>query len=140
MKTWLIVAVLAACTGGKAAAPKEPMKPVVQAPPPSECQAIATHIADTVMAMKDPPKTDKATIASVVGKHCDADGWSADAKKCLAAMTEATADDCGKLLTDDQNEKLMQDMLEHLPKDEHSDPGDDPPPPDSSGDPCEGGE
>ena len=166
LKQSVFVLAIAACGGGakssgNAMTPEKPL-------PSSECAMMASHVADVVMTFKEPPPTTKDVVANVVTKRCEADAWSADAKKCLSVM--ANEDDAKKCitttLTDDQHKKVMDDMDARMGHHKHHDdadinaeegmpaPASAPPPrskapaapakgptkPTSGADPCEGGE
>jgi len=141
MNKLLLVIAIAACGGGKPAHKDTMMKPMESAP--TECQVVAAHVAESVTTWKDPPPVDKKTIADVIGSHCEADQWSAEAKKCFGSMTEANAEECRKTLTQDQHDKVYGDMMSKMKPPAQGAPAPDGASgggPSKSNDPCEGGE
>ncbi|HZJ63373.1 MAG TPA: hypothetical protein VFD36_07585, partial [Kofleriaceae bacterium] len=58
-----------------------------------------------------PPPTEAAdALRNLIRERCEQDGWSADATKCLIAMTSVKdAEPCAKLMTDEQQAALVRD-------------------------------
>ncbi|MFT3697763.1 MAG: hypothetical protein QM831_31780 [Kofleriaceae bacterium] len=99
MKHVLFLA-LVAC-GGHSAAPANP------GGTPATCdQAVGN-------AMKFAPSdVNQAEETPEIVKHCNDDGWSAEVRNCLvAAKTEPELDQCDKMLTPDQSQKVSAHVM-----------------------------
>ena len=58
-----------------------------------------------------PPPTEAAdALRNLIRERCEHDGWSAEATKCLIAMTSVKdAEPCARLMTDEQQAALVRD-------------------------------
>ncbi len=151
-----LAVVLAACGAGS----KSSQQTMPMAQQPSECEVMAKHVAGVVMRFQEPPPTTEDAVADVIGRHCESDGWSADAKQCLGGATdEPSVKACVSSLTEQQHDAVMTDFraLVGVHKDEAKTTDASPPPPPQpepntggsipgggdggdGADPCEGGE
>ncbi len=108
--------------------------------PAPECSAVADRMVEQMLTGKVPRPGRETVdgIKTIISTRCEADAWTASAKRCLVTMkNEADADRCAGLLTDEQQAALVRD--ERARSNSQEVPAAAPPPARSS-DPCEGGE
>jgi hypothetical protein len=77
------------------------------------CAAVADAMVGMMMEGKNQENAAETAEAfnTIIEKRCDADVWSPEARKCLAAMrTRADAEQCSTLLTDEQQANLVRDQ------------------------------
>lgn len=155
MKRVALLFVVAACGGSAKPAKSPDLTGGGGTAGLSECGIVGSHVADAVFSWKEPPPTKKENVALVIKERCEADQWTAEAKKCFGAITdEESAKPCVETLTKDQHDKVMNAMeatFDHKAKHGEGSPAPasapppPPPPPGKGGpakgaDPCEGGE
>ena len=102
---WSLVVLVIACGGS----PKPAEPPA--APPAPTCDRTAGHMVDLLAEGKDPRPPDEVIngLIARIRTRCEEDGWTAEARHCLAKMqTAQDADDCGTLLTAAQQEALVK--------------------------------
>lgn len=159
MRTALLVLVLGCGGGGKKAA--EAPKDTTPA-----CAAVADAMIGIMLLNKEQTPKLKETMdgfTAIIRTRCEADGWTAEAKTCLAAMkTQPDAERCAPMLTEEQQANLVRDEKAKYgaPAEAESEAarqdatapasrGAPPPPPEPKaakkgspkpGDPCDGGE
>ncbi|MBA2541550.1 MAG: hypothetical protein H0V17_18045 [Deltaproteobacteria bacterium] len=152
-----IALVLAACGGSEKSA--QSTGPGGATAGLSECAVVGGHVSESVMKWKEPPPTTKESVARVISERCEADQWSAAAKKCFGSISdEESAKPCVDTLSKDQHDKVMNAMeatFDHKGHAGHdADDADEqqggtgsrapasarPPAPSKGADPCEGGE
>jgi len=62
-------------------------------------------------ARAETPTEEADALRNLIRERCEHDDWSAEATRCLIAMTQlADAAPCAKLLTDDQQAALVRDQ------------------------------
>jgi len=151
LKVGSLVLVIAACSSGPKSSSSQTMPMTAAAPPPpSECQVVAKHVAEVILTFPKAPKAAPDAVADALRPHCESDGWSADAKQCLGAITdEPSANACLPKLTEAQRDAVMKALDKFTPDDT---PAESPAPmPEGAGggasdgggdgaDPCQGGE
>jgi hypothetical protein len=103
---WLVVA-LAACGSSSPPPPAAPKGPTA-------CARASDNMVAMMLArlpQGEPAPTEEADgIRNLIRERCEHDGWSAEAIRCLTAMTAmADAAGCAKLLTEDQQAALVSD-------------------------------
>ena len=109
MRGWIVVALvtLAACP--------PPPTPQAAAPKgPTPCARASDNLVQAMVARlphADPVPTETAdALRNLIRERCEQDGWSAEATKCLIAMTSVKdAEPCAKLMTDEQQAALVRD-------------------------------
>jgi hypothetical protein len=103
-----LVAILVLGCGGSG---KPAQAPNAQAP---ACAAVADAMMSIMLAGKEQTPRLAETSAGfneIIRTRCDADGWTAEARSCLAAMkNQADAERCGQLLTEEQTSNLVRDQ------------------------------
>jgi len=93
--------------------PAEP--PAAPAPKgPTACARASDSMVQTMLdrLSKDgPPPTEAAdALRNLIRERCEHDGWSAEATRCLIAMTSVQdAEPCARLMTDEQQAALVRD-------------------------------
>jgi hypothetical protein len=107
MRAMRAVAIAALITACHAA---EPPAPVVR--PPEPCARAADHLVATMLARlpasETPPTETADGLRNLIRQRCEQDGWSAEATRCLIAMTRTEdAAPCAQLMTDDQQAQLV---------------------------------
>ena len=108
-----VVAVAAALAILGACHPAEP--PAAPAPKgPTACARASDSMVQTMLdrLSKDgPPPTEAAdALRNLIRERCERDGWSAEATRCLIAMTSVKdAEPCARLMTDEQQAALVRD-------------------------------
>jgi len=101
------VAVLAACGPGQ-----PPVAPTPKGP--TACARASDSMVQTMLdrlSSDGPPPTEAAdALRNLIRERCEQDVWSAEATKCLIAMTSVKdAEPCAKLMTDEQQAALVRD-------------------------------
>jgi len=101
------VAVLAACGPGH-----PPVAPTPKGP--TACARASDSMVQTMLdrlSSDGPPPTEAAdALRNLIRERCEQDVWSAEATKCLIAMTSVKdAEPCAKLMTDEQQAALVRD-------------------------------
>jgi hypothetical protein len=93
-----------------------PAQPAVAPAPrgPTACARASDSMVQTMLdrlSPDGPPPTEAAdALRNLIRERCEQDGWSADATKCLIAMTSVKdAEPCAKLMTDEQQAALVRD-------------------------------
>ena len=103
----VLVGAFAACH------PAEP--PVAPTPKgPTACARASDSMVQTMLdrlSSQGPPPTEAAdALRNLIRERCEHDGWSAEATKCLIAMTTVKdAEPCARLMTDEQQAALVRD-------------------------------
>jgi hypothetical protein len=150
----VFLSLLVACGGGQSKA----TAPLAEAGgDPASCANVADHVIELMSAnAKDAPPDLLKKQHDMFQKHCEADLWSADLRKCLIAIHERTdSDRCDPLITEAQKAAFDKDVeSQEVPgasggapapaaaaapkemKEETKTRG----APQKGGDPCEGGE
>ncbi len=102
MRTWVVVLLVAACGGSSKSV--APPKPAV-----ARCAEVADHMIGMLTEQLE-PKPPEEQIGKYVGmlrERCEQDGWSEDARACMAKMTsKEDARTCSDLLTEAQQKAL----------------------------------
>jgi hypothetical protein len=104
---------LLALLGLAACHPAEP--PVAPAPKgPTACARASDTMVQTMLdrlSSQGPPPTEAAdALRNLIRERCEQDGWSAEATRCLIAMTSVKdAEPCARLMTDEQQAALVRD-------------------------------
>lgn len=97
----------------EACGPSQP--PVAPAPKgPTACARASDSMVQTMLdrlSSDGPPPTEAAdALRNLIRERCEQDGWSAEATRCLIAMTSVKdAEPCAKLMTDEQQAALVRD-------------------------------
>lgn len=104
---WIAFALLIGCSHA------EP--PPVAPKGPTACARAADAMVQTMLdrlSTKDATPTEAADgLRNLIRERCEADAWSPEATKCLAAMkTTDDAEPCAKLLTEAQQAALVRDQ------------------------------
>jgi hypothetical protein len=93
-----------------------PAQPAVAPAPkgPTACARASDTMVQTMLdrlSSDGPPPTEAAdALRNLIRERCEQDGWSAEATKCLIAMTSVKdAEPCAKLMTDEQQAALVRD-------------------------------
>ena len=81
---------------------------------PTACARASDSMVQTMLdrLSKDgPPPTEAAdALRNLIRERCEQDGWSAEATRCLIAMTSVKdAEPCARLMTDAQQAALVRD-------------------------------
>ena len=97
---------LAAC--GQAAPPPAAPKG------PTACARASDSMVGAMLSRlpaADPPPVEEAdALRNLIRERCEHDGWSAEATRCLIAMTSIKdAEPCARLMTDEQQAALVRD-------------------------------
>ena len=107
--SWIAVtlAALGACHSAE-----PPAAPTAKGP--TACARASDSMVQTMLdrLSKDgPPPTEAAdALRNLIRERCEQDGWSAEATKCLIAMTSVKdAEPCARLMTDAQQAALVRD-------------------------------
>lgn len=107
------LAALAVLAGLGACGPAQP--PVAPAPKgPTACARASDSMVQTMLdrlSSEGPPPTEAAdALRNLIRERCEQDSWSAEATKCLIAMTSVKdAEACAKLMTEEQQAALVRD-------------------------------
>jgi hypothetical protein len=154
--SWSIVLV-AACGGGGVSDIKDTPPPAAEA----TCRTAGAKLIDLVVAGQNPAPPDEAVnkLIALVEKRCEADGWNQEARICFSKVKAvADADACTKSLSQQQLVNLSNDMKPPADAASTEAPGEAAPgpggaeeggpgrtrgaipKPDTSADPCDGGE
>jgi hypothetical protein len=107
----LALAALVACSGG-GPSPAAPAAPNA----PSACGRASDNMIAVLLdrlPKGSPPPTETAdAFRNAIRDHCERDGWSAAATRCLIAMKQLSdAEPCAKLMTEDQQAALANAEL-----------------------------
>lgn len=97
---FLVVVLVAACSGSSKPAPEPPVPPTSSM---LDCAMIADHVATTVAADKPRPGATHASVKELVQTRCQADKWTDETKQCLheiKSVAEGRA--CASKMTDEQ--------------------------------------
>ncbi|HSS00801.1 MAG TPA: hypothetical protein VLM79_27275 [Kofleriaceae bacterium] len=107
--SWIAVALatLGACHSAEPPAAPTPRGPTA-------CARASDSMVQTMLdrLSKDgPPPTEAAdALRNMIRERCEQDGWSAEATRCLIAMTSVKdAEPCARLMTDAQQAALVRD-------------------------------
>lgn len=91
-------------------------KPKAAAGP--SCADAAANIAASVQKVATEQGVDAGEMAStmqaIVNERCPADGWSKEAIACFAKADVQGLEECAKLLTPEQDQKMQQTSKERL--------------------------
>ncbi len=89
--------------GGTPAAQKATPDPIPKTAGPS-CKVVVQHLA--TLGDRDPLADDaNAKASATLRRHCESDGWSDDARSCLAtAQSQPELDGCKGMLTEAQRQ------------------------------------
>jgi len=106
-RTLWLAAVLIACGG--------PPPPRAAPPGPAACARAADNLVLVLLARlpaSDASPTEAADgLRNLIRERCEADGWSAEATRCLIAMKQqADAEPCAALMTPAQQAALVHDQ------------------------------
>ncbi len=105
MKSIVLAVALAAC-GGSSTPPADPTTVAKPAADPAPCEDAAAN-AVTFLAKEMP--ADKVKVVMV--KHCTADAWTVDTRKCLlTAKSIEELDACSKAFTPEQQSAFKQEL------------------------------
>lgn len=93
-------------------AAEPPASPALRGP--TQCARASDSMVQTMLdrlSSDGPPPTEAAdALRNLIRERCEQDGWSAEAVKCLIAMTTVQdAEACAKLMTDEQQAALVRD-------------------------------
>src|SRR5262245_9520965 len=99
-------------TVGACGSAQPPVTPVAKGPTP--CARASDSMVQTMLdrlSSDGPPPTEAAdALRNLIRERCEQDGWSAEATRCLIAMTSVKdAEPCAKLMTDEQQAALVRD-------------------------------
>lgn len=145
LAVWLSACGGSAASRGTASGGAGATSPAAGAPADGpSCDAAATHIVQVIAAERGGRFVEEApAMTEVVRTRCTADGWSAEARRCLVAATARdAARDCVEKLTPEQQDALQrgeQEMRARSRPDD-GDGDDEGAPVDMDGDPDTGGE
>src|SRR6185295_2999847 len=97
----LLLVLLVGCGGGKSTA----------TPKAVTCGDVADAMIGMMLGDgKEPPKETIDGFKAIIRTRCDEDAWTTEARQCLAKMkSHADAESYSKLLTDEQQAKLVAD-------------------------------
>ena len=138
MRLVLAVAFAFGCGGGGS-------KQATAAPAPVTCAAAADGMLAMMMRDKEAEGIEDTIegFKALIRTRCDEDGWTVEARQCLATMqTRTDAERCSTLLTEAQQANLVRDQKAKFGAKPAAD-GAAPPEPEPTrtrGDPCDGGE
>ena len=114
MRASPVVVVLVGLAGAFAAchSAEPPVGPTLKGP--TACARASDSMVQTMLdrlSSQGPPPTEAAdALRNLIRERCERDGWSAEATKCLIAMTSIKdAEPCARLMTDEQQAALVRD-------------------------------
>jgi hypothetical protein len=126
---WIIVA-LAACRRADAPAAAAPKGPTQCA---RASDSMVQVMLDRLPAEGTPPTEAADALRNLIRERCEQDGWSAEATRCLIAMTRLEdAQGCARFLTEAQGAGLVRDQDAQLGAKRQN--------PQGNSDPCDGGQ
>lgn len=105
--SWIVVMVVACGS----AAPPPPVAPKGPTPCARASDSMVQIMLDRLSSTGPPPMEEADALRNLIRERCEQDRWSADATKCLIAMTKIDdAAACAALMTDEQQAALVRDQ------------------------------
>jgi hypothetical protein len=112
--SWIVALVTVAAVGAMGAchAAEPPAAPAPKGP--TACARASDSMVQTMLdrlSSEGPPPTEAAdALRNLIRERCEQDRWSAEATKCLVAMSSVKdAESCARLMTDEQQAALVRD-------------------------------